>query len=247
MRFQKISDNSIRCIITQEEMIEKGVKIDDLMDNREKAEDFLRYILQEARYAVDFRTNGNVLNVQLSMMPGGDISLMISDDEDSAIRNVIAEMKNHMAALQAGNQASQDSKNPSASAGSEKDAEKSGQNSDPTMLHASSSEDGHLEEDPNEILDLPIWAQLDSLEDCIRLSANLPELSDEDSTLYYYEGLYFLEIRLKMTRKKLAGIAFRVVEHADGLYADVPGVLEIVEHGTVLRKGSALKDLLALK
>ncbi|MDD6352225.1 MAG: adaptor protein MecA, partial [Lachnospiraceae bacterium] len=221
MRFQKISDNSIRCIITQEEMIEKGVKIDDLMDNREKAEDFLRYILQEARYAVDFRTNGNVLNVQLSMMPGGDISLMISDDEDSAIRNVIAEMKNHMAALQAGNQASQDSETPLASAGPGKNAEGSDQKGDPTMLHAS-SDSGQMEEDPNEILDLPIWAQLDSLEDCIQLSVHLTEISDEDSTLYYYEGLYFLEIRLKMTRKKLAGIAFRVVEHADGLYADVP-------------------------
>ena len=246
MRFQKISDNSIRCIITQEEMIEKGVKIDDLMDNREKAEDFLRYILQEARYAVDFRTNGNVLNVQLSMMPGGDISLMISDDEDSAIRNVIAEMKNHMAAMQAGNRASQDSENPSASAGSGKNAEGSDQKGDPTMLHAS-SDGGQPEEDPNEILDLPIWAQLDSLEDCIQLSVHLPELQNEDSTLYYYEGMYFLEIRLKMTRKKLAGIAFRVVEHANGLYADVPGILEIVEHGTVLRKGTALKDLLALK
>ena len=242
MRFQKISDNSIRCIISQEEMNAKGLQIDDLMDNREKAEDFLRYILQEARYAVDFRTNGNVLNVQLTMMPSGDISLMISDDEDSAIRNVIAEMKNHLATLQAEASASQNQKSSKQAAGTSP----STANADPTMIHLDSS-DGSMEENPDDILDLPLWAQLDSLEDCIELASQLPELKDEKSTLYYYQGMYFLEIRLKRNRKQLAGIALRVVEHANSLYADVPGILEIVEHGTVLRKGTAVKDLLALK
>ena len=99
MRFTKISNNSIRCIISQKEMGEHGVELDDLMDNREKAEGFLRYILQEARTAVDFRTNGNVLNVQMSIMPDGDIALMISDDADSAIRNMLSEMKNQLQAI----------------------------------------------------------------------------------------------------------------------------------------------------
>ena len=81
MRFQKINDNVIRCYITKEEMISRGVDIEDLMADRTKAENFLRYILQQAHYEVDFNVTGEALNVQMSVMQGGDITLMISDDE----------------------------------------------------------------------------------------------------------------------------------------------------------------------
>ncbi len=260
MRFQKLSNNSIRCIISQEEMDEKGLGIDDLMDNREKAEDFLRYILQEARYAVDFRTNGNVLNVQLSIMPDGDVSMMISDDEDSAIRNMIAEMRNHLAAFKTAPTENKNQEPKGDTLDQDQDPFLFGMSKEPlhreeapeekkdsTIFHAAENESGQQEvEDADDIIDLPIWAQMDSLEDCIRLSLKLPEVRDCKSDLYRYDGQYFITIELHMTRKELAGVAFKVAEYSNGMYASVPGVAEIVEHGALLRKGHALKDLAEL-
>jgi negative regulator of genetic competence, sporulation and motility len=74
-------------------MNEKGVKIDDLMDNRSKAEEFLRGILQEAREKLDFQTSGEALNVQLSIMKDGDVLLMISDDQNAVIRTMLDQLK----------------------------------------------------------------------------------------------------------------------------------------------------------
>ena len=38
MKFKKISDTTIRCIISQQEMWEKGIEIDDFLDHRDKTE-----------------------------------------------------------------------------------------------------------------------------------------------------------------------------------------------------------------
>ena len=96
MKFKRIDNNSIRCIISQEEMNAHGIAIDDLMDDRNKAETFLRYILQQAHEALNFDMSGNLLNVQLSVMPGGDIALMISDNEQSALRNILNQFKDSL-------------------------------------------------------------------------------------------------------------------------------------------------------
>ena len=48
MRFQKINENSVRCIITQEELDARGVVVEELIANKEKASQFLKYVLKEA-------------------------------------------------------------------------------------------------------------------------------------------------------------------------------------------------------
>ena len=47
MKFRKLDDHKIHCIISQEEMNEKGMRIEDFLDHRDKTEEFLREILAE--------------------------------------------------------------------------------------------------------------------------------------------------------------------------------------------------------
>ena len=89
MKFTKINDSSIRCLISREEMDAQGINIEDLLDDRVKAEEFLRYVLQQARYEVDFVTTGEALNVQLTVMKDGDVSLMISDEDKAEEENAM--------------------------------------------------------------------------------------------------------------------------------------------------------------
>lgn len=53
MKFRKLDDHKIHCIISQEEMNEKGMRIEDFLDHRDKTEEFLREILAEAKYELD--------------------------------------------------------------------------------------------------------------------------------------------------------------------------------------------------
>lgn len=247
MRFTKISNNSIRCIISQKEMGEHGVELDDLMDNREKAEGFLRYILQEARTAVDFRTNGNVLNVQMSIMPDGDIALMISDDADSAIRNMLSEMKNQLQAIaDTESRKPEDKKDPMLWVPEDfKSLRKANtpELSAEDAPEAPVSKEAGEEENRDAINTLPLWGQFDSLADCIHLAEIAPELKDVPSVLYQYDGVFFLKLSLTMTRRQLAGIAFKVAEYSNSLYPDIPGVMDIVEHGRVIIEENAMQKL----
>ena len=42
MRFKRISTDTVRCIITQDELRENGLEMDDFLSNNGKTEDFLR-------------------------------------------------------------------------------------------------------------------------------------------------------------------------------------------------------------
>ena len=105
------------------------------------------------------------------------------------------------------------------------------------------SEEAGEEENRDAINTLPLWGQFDSLADCIHLAEIAQELKDVPSVLYQYDGVFFLKLSLTMTRRQLAGIAFKVAEYSNSLYPDIPGVMDIVEHGRVIIEENAMQKL----
>ena len=105
------------------------------------------------------------------------------------------------------------------------------------------SKEAGEEENRDAINTLPLWGQFDSLADCIHLAEIAPELKDVPSVLYQYDGVFFLKLSLTMTRRQLAGIAFKVAEYSNSLYPDIPGVMDIVEHGRVIIEENAMQKL----
>ena len=93
MKFKKISDSAIRCTITADEMSSYDIQLDDLLEDRKKAEIFLRHILEEAKEEVDFTASEEALSVQLSVMPGGDVSMMISDGRAESLHDMLDQLK----------------------------------------------------------------------------------------------------------------------------------------------------------
>ena len=91
MQFRKISDTKIHCVISKEEMWEKGIGIDDFLDHREKTEEFLREVLAEARYELDLKDMGPFFSVQMSVMPEGDVSLVISGEQTEGVYGALEE------------------------------------------------------------------------------------------------------------------------------------------------------------
>lgn len=82
MQFRKIDEHKIHCIISQEEMSQKGIQIEDFLDHRDKTEAFLREILAEAKYELNLDEDmGRCFSVQMAVMPEGDVSLVISGED----------------------------------------------------------------------------------------------------------------------------------------------------------------------
>lgn len=236
MKFQKIDDNSIRCIISQEEMAKSGIEIEDLMDHRDKAEGFLRKILKEAKYAVDFKADGSVINVQMTVLPSGDLSLMISDDANAALRHILNEIKEHMTASPEGET------NPGILKAwvpkefhNTDDAEKEKKSPDFSA--------GNKEDSADKVSPMKMWAEFSNITNAISCAGKLTDIADAQSSLYQFHDSFFLEIRLKVNRKDMAGVAFCVSEYADDVFAETPEAMEIKEHGKIIIKDHAISTL----
>ncbi len=90
MKLKRISDNTIRCTVSAEEMDQYEINLDDLLGHRDKAENFFRRILRQAEEELGFEANAGDLNVQLSVLPKGDVSMMISKGDSVTIGDMIS-------------------------------------------------------------------------------------------------------------------------------------------------------------
>lgn len=223
MRFQKINENVIRCTITQEEMRCQGINLDDLMDNRAKAEEFLQYILTKARHEIDFVTSGDVLNVQLSVMKDGEVSLMISDDQNAAIRALAQQFKDKLRefskALEGGGAIAA--------------------NAEPKAMPEEHRQAPPEEEQPA----TDFWARLATMDDCIRMSKALSASFDVPATLYKYYGEYYIRVHIDLPQAVVAKALFTMSEYADEVSPQSNEFLMVSEHGDVLIREDAVAQL----
>ena len=237
MKFTRINENSIRCVISRQEMDAAGVKLDDLMDDRGKAEEFLRFILQEARTELDFHATGDSLNVQLSVMQDGDVSLMISDDTSAAIHAMIQQFKEKLRDF------SEILSGGSSEAKPYEPVDFSEQERNKHIERAL----GILEKaKDSEPLVMTLWTELASLDDCITLSRVLSPLGDTPSDLYSYNDRYYMHIVMTQTKREIAHNVFTVAEYSNAIFNDesITGIMH--EHGRPLIMEHALDGLRAL-
>ena len=247
MRFKRIDNNSIRCIISQEEMDAHGIGIDDLMDDRHKAETFLRYILQQAHDVLNFEMTGNVLNVQLSVMPGGDVSLMITDNEHSALRNLLNQFKDSLRMMKEAVEEKQSGLAELKNIVGRELEERRNRSENARILEQGLPEKSPFSKDSVEDpFDCVVWAELPSLEQAITLVKTVEILKDRPSSLYKYRDLYYLRIDMKSTRKEAASLAFSAAEYVNSVYAENPGVYDVIEHGSLILPENAIATLASL-
>lgn len=81
MRFKRISTDTVRCIVSQDELIENGLNMDDFMSNSGRAEDFLRRMLMQAEQEVGFKVQGGPLTIQVAALPENQLVLTFSEKQ----------------------------------------------------------------------------------------------------------------------------------------------------------------------
>ena len=235
MKFTKIDKNTLRCLISREEMDERGIKIDDIMVDRGKAEAFLRDILTEARTQVNFVTSGEALNVQLSVLKNGSVNLQITDDRNASIRMLLEQIKARLAAF------SEQLGNSQKSSGNVIEIPPQGsvipQYKNAAKAVADAKDDG--------VIKMHVWARLASMEDCIALSKAMGGADDVPSALYELNGNYFFELDIESVKTRVARIIFTVSEHSIVVFSDDGFYMEPKEHGKCLIKEKAFERLSA--
>jgi len=232
VKFTKIDKNTLRCLISREEMDERGIKIDDIMVDRGKAEAFLRDILMEAKAKVNFVTSGEALNVQLSVLKNGSVNLQITDDRNASIRMLLEQIKARL-------QAFSEQLNGSTNSGNVIEIPPHGAG---TPQYRSAAK-AVAEAKDDAVIKMHVWAKLASMEDCIALSKAMAGATDVPSALYEVNGAYFFELDIESVKTRVARIVFTVSEHSVTVFSDDGFYMEPKEHGKLLIKENAFEAL----
>jgi len=93
MEYKRIDENTIRCIITQEDMEEYGLDLDEFLSHSKKSDDFLRHIVEEARGELGYKNTHGMVSMRLEVLNDGRICLTFAGGDEEKIRN---QMIKHM-------------------------------------------------------------------------------------------------------------------------------------------------------
>ena len=88
MEIRRISDNQIRCAITEQEIEEMGFRIDDIISNTEEAQKFMHLILEKVEEQENINMDMTSPMVRAELLPDHSMAItfgQISEDEKMRI------------------------------------------------------------------------------------------------------------------------------------------------------------------
>lgn len=91
--------DTVRCIVSETELVENGLQVDDFLQNDGKTEEFLRKIVSMAEEEVGFKVQGGPLSVQVAVLPEHLLALTFSEKPDSNILNLLQNLKSAVDSL----------------------------------------------------------------------------------------------------------------------------------------------------
>ena len=221
MKFTRINENAIRCVITKEEMYDYGIEISEIVDNRDKAEDFLRRVMQEARYELNYKTSGGALSVQIAVLPEGDVAMTIAEADPSRIVGQMKMLKDYLEDFQRileGKVAEQKGI----------PAKQEQEPLSPIQSFISVAE--------------PLWVRCESLDECIKIAELSGDISVRKSSLYSYKDEYYLRVEIKEA-ETIGRFLLAICEYGKEVFFDYDGTTIINEHGKCVIKKDAIYTL----
>ena len=93
MKFIRVDEETVRCIVTEEDMKEHGVEIDDFLSNKGNVHEFLHSIVEQAVEEVGYEAKNGVLSMQVVPLPKNSLAITFSEKEDNGIQDMLAQIK----------------------------------------------------------------------------------------------------------------------------------------------------------
>lgn len=101
MKFKRINEDTIRCIITEEDMIEHGVNVDDFLRNRGNAREFLHEIVERASEEIGYEVHSGMLSMQVMPLPSNALAVTFSEQNENSLNNIIEGIRHAIGSLEA--------------------------------------------------------------------------------------------------------------------------------------------------
>ena len=136
MKFRRINETTINCIISQEDMFERGIRLDDFFERKREAMDYLRRVIVEAARQENFNLEGEYTSMRVTVLPDHSLSLTLSEGAGAMeTKSIVEEALRALGKMAAEN----------------KEKKKSGEGSIPVL---DSNDPSLLESDPGKMIEI---------------------------------------------------------------------------------------------
>ena len=93
MKYKKINEATVQCIITAEDMLEYGLTLSDIFERNEKGEGFLRDIIERAHDEVGYTINGENIAMQITPIHNQGLVVTFTNESPAAFRDILQHLK----------------------------------------------------------------------------------------------------------------------------------------------------------
>lgn len=100
MTFKKIDENTIRCVLTETDMEENDIGLEDFFSNdREKIHNFLETIMEEAKREIGYENEGSVLSMQLMPLPRNGLAITITGSKEQDFNDMLGNVQSMLKSM----------------------------------------------------------------------------------------------------------------------------------------------------
>lgn len=87
MKFIRLNKDTVRCILSSDDMKEYGVEIKDFMEQNEQAMEFMHRLIEKASEEVGYVAKNGMITMRVMQMPGDKLSITISETSAEELAN----------------------------------------------------------------------------------------------------------------------------------------------------------------
>lgn len=93
MRYKKINDVTVQCIISEDDMQEYGLTLSDILERNEKGEEFLRDIIERAHEEVGYDIGSGNIAMQITPLGDNGLSITFTENGPAVVRDMLQNIK----------------------------------------------------------------------------------------------------------------------------------------------------------
>lgn len=93
MKYRRIDKGTVQCIVTGEDLQEYGLTLKDIFERSERAEGFLRELIEEAHEEVGYDCTGSSIAMQITPMKDDGMIITFSEESGDIFKGFLEHMK----------------------------------------------------------------------------------------------------------------------------------------------------------
>ncbi|MDE7062264.1 MAG: adaptor protein MecA [Lachnospiraceae bacterium] len=257
MKFKRIDVDTVRCIITEDELGENGLQLEDFLQNDGKTESFLRKLISMAETEVGYKVQGGNVSIQVTVLPEHTLALTFSEKPAYGITDMLANLRAAVENLtrhtpQSGQEDETDRNSRKAEFTEERKDDTVQEKQPSDRLDSDRAERERENSDTQESKDLVLngrsayQLRFASLDMAMRYAKGIVLEVPIHTQLYYLEreaAYYLLMERGGMEDKQVCRLLSASLEFSQEIYAHEPTRAFIREHGRCILAEQAVEHL----